>query len=309
MAAPTQSNDRILRGVVMMIAFCLAAPLIDIASKLAVQTVPVSTVTLARFLVQGVLMVPVMLVMRAQLALNRRAAKLLVWRALVSILSTYCFVAAVRVMPVADALAIAFVEPFIILLIGKLVLREQVGPRRLGAALVGFGGALLVIQPGFVQFGWVVLFPLGTALAFALYILITRHLGHQMDPEPMQFHTAWIAAALLVPLLWLADGSGIAGLDPAWPQATAWVWTFGVGLAATVSHLFISYALRYAPSSTLAPLHYLEIVMAVTLGYLVFGTLPNALTWAGIAVISASGLYVIHRERLALKPEPAAARR
>ena len=89
----------------------------------------------------------------------------------------------------------------------------------------------------------------------------------------------------------------------------AWVWTFGVGLAATVSHLFISYALRYAPSSTLAPLHYLEIVMAVTLGYLVFGTLPNALTWAGIAVISASGLYVIHRERLALRPEPAAARR
>ena len=201
MAAPNQSNDRILRGVVMMIAFCLIAPLIDIASKLAVQTVPVSTVTLARFLVQGVLMVPVMLVMRAPLALNRATAKLLVWRALVSILSTYCFVAAVRVMPVADALAIAFVEPFIILLIGKLVLREQVGPRRLGAALVGFGGALLVIQPGFVQFGWVVLFPLGTALAFALYILITRHLGHQMDPEPMQFHTAWIAAVLLVPLL------------------------------------------------------------------------------------------------------------
>ena len=309
MAAPAPSNDRILRGVVMMIAFCLVAPLIDIVSKLAVQTVPVSTVTLARFLVQGVLMVPIMALMRAPLALNRATVKLLIWRALVSILSTYCFVAAVRVMPVADALAIAFVEPFIILLIGKLVLREQVGPRRLGAAVVGFGGALLVIQPSFSHYGWVVLFPLGTALAFALYMLITRHLSHLMAPEPMQFHTAWIAAALLLPVLWLADGTGLAGLDPAWPHGIAWLWSFGVGLAATVSHLFISYALRYAPSSTLAPLHYLEIVMAVTLGYLVFGTFPNLLTWAGIAVITAAGLYVIHRERLALRPEPAAGRR
>ena len=283
----------------MMIAFCLIAPLIDIASKLAVQTVPVSAVTMARFLVQGVLMAPVVLVMRVSLRLNARAAHILFWRALVSIMSTWCFVAAVQVMPVADALAIAFVEPFIILLIGKLVMGEQVGPRRLGAAVVGFGGSLLVIQPSFAHFGWVVLYPLGTALAFALYILITRHLSHQMAPEPMQFHTAWIAALILVPVLWLADGSGIAGLDPAWPSGIAWLWTAGVGLAATVSHMFISYALRYAPSSTLAPLHYLEIVMAVTLGYLVFGTFPNLMTWAGIGIITASGLYVIHRERLA----------
>jgi len=302
-------TDQTMHGVRMMIAFCLVAPLIDVASKLAVQTVPVSAVTMGRFLVQVVLMVPVMVVMRLPLALSRGAAVLLFWRALVLIVSTYCFVAAVQVMPVADALAIAFVEPFIILLIGKLVLREQVGPRRLGAAVVGFGGALLVIQPGFVHFGWVVLFPLGTALAFALYILITRHLGYQMAPEPMQFHTAWIAVVLLVPALWLADGTGLAGLDPAWPVGVAWLWTFGVGLAATVSHMFVSYALRYAPSSTLAPLHYLEIVMAVALGYLVFGTFPNLVTWAGIAVITASGIYCIHRERLAFRPAPAVPRR
>lgn len=308
MNTPNQSNDRILRGVVMMIAFCLVAPLIDIASKLAVQTVPVSAVTMGRFLVQGVLMVPVMAVLRLPLRLTPGTGRLLFWRALVSILSTYCIVAALRVMPVADALAIVFVSPFIILMIGKLVLGEQVGPRRLGAALVGFGGALLVIQPSFVLYGWTVLFPLGTALAFALYILITRHLSPRIEPEPMQFHTAWIASLMMVPVLGLADGTGFAGLDPSWPQGMAWVWVFGVGLSATVSHLFISYALRYAPSSTLAPLQYLEIVMAVSLAYLVFGTFPNAMTWAGIAVISASGLYVIHRERLAFRPAPAAAR-
>jgi drug/metabolite transporter (DMT)-like permease len=60
----------------------------------------------------------------------------------------------------------------------------------------------------------------------------------------------------------------------------------------------MTYALRFAPSATLAPLHYLEIVAAVALGYLVFGDFPNAMTWAGIAVIVGSGLYIIHRERI-----------
>ena len=63
----------------------------------------------------------------------------------------------------------------------------------------------------------------------------------------------------------------------------------------------MTYALKYAPSATLAPLHYSEIVIAVVLGYLIFDDFPNAMTWAGIAVIVSSGLYIIHRERLAAR--------
>jgi drug/metabolite transporter (DMT)-like permease len=71
----------------------------------------------------------------------------------------------------------------------------------------------------------------------------------------------------------------------------------------------MTYALKFAPSATLAPLHYLEIVAAVTLGYLVFGDFPNPMTWAGIAVIVASGLYIIHRERVARRHRVRQARR
>ena len=67
---------------------------------------------------------------------------------------------------------------------------------------------------------------------------------------------------------------------------------------AATSHMCMTVALKYAPASTLAPLHYLEIVTAVLLGYLVFGDFPDPLTWAGIAVIVSSGLYIIHRERI-----------
>jgi drug/metabolite transporter (DMT)-like permease len=78
----------------------------------------------------------------------------------------------------------------------------------------------------------------------------------------------------------------------------------GVGVAATVSHLLMTYALRFAPAATLAPLHYLEIVTAVALGWLVFGDWPNPLSWAGIAVIVGAGLSLIARERALARPAP-----
>lgn len=292
------STDRILPGVALMLAFCAIAPLIDVASKLATATVPVGQVTLARFVVQGVLMLPILLVMGQGLHLSRRAMRLTLWRALASILSTFTFVWAVKHMPLADALAIAFVEPFILLLMGRLIFGDEVGPRRIAASAVGFMGALLVIQPSFVTFGWVALLPVVTAFSFAGYMLLTREASRAMTPEAMQFHTAWVAGAICLPVLVLAEGSGIPTLDSVMPQGLAWAWLAGVGVAATISHMFMTYALKLAPSATLAPLHYLEIVSAAALGYLVFGDFPNALTWAGIGVIVASGLYIIHRERV-----------
>ncbi len=290
-------DDRILTGVALMIAFCVFAPLIDVASKLAAQEVPVGLVTLGRFVVQAALMLPVVMIMGLSFRLTPRAFRLTVLRAVLSIASTYCFVAAVRVMPIADALAIAFVEPFIILLIGKLVLAEQVGPRRLAASAVGFFGALLVIQPSFAEFGAVAFFPLGTAVSFALYMLVTRHLSRQMHPVTMQLHTAVVAALICLPFLGLGHSLGEPSLSFMQPEGILWLWLFCVGLAATVSHMAMTYALKFAPSATLAPLHYLEIVTATIFGYLIFGDFPDAMTWAGVAVIVGSGLYVIHRER------------
>jgi drug/metabolite transporter (DMT)-like permease len=300
-------TDRTLTGVALMLVFCLIAPLIDVSSKLAAQAVPVGTVTFGRFVVQATLMAPVLPLMGLGFGLERRAMGLMALRSLMSVLSTFCFIAAVRVMPIADALAIAFLEPFIILLIARLVLKEQVGPRRTGAAIVGFFGSLLVIQPAFAHFGLVALFPLGTAFSFALYILVTRSLSHLVHPVAMQFHTALWAGAICLPFLALGARLGEPSLTFAWPTGIFWVWCASVGVAATISHMAMTYALKFAPSSTLAPLHYLEIVPAALFAYLVFGDFPNGLTWCGIAVIIGSGLYVIHRERLSARKGAATA--
>ncbi len=299
--APTLA-DRVLPGVLMMVGFCLTAPMIDVFAKIASQTVPVGQVTTARFAVQAVLMAPIVLVMGLSLRMERRLWPLVALRSVFLILSTFTFVAAVQVMPIADALAIVFVEPFIILLLGWLLFSEQVGPRRLAACAVGFAGSLLVIQPGLAAFGLVALYPLGTAFSFAAYMLVTRRLSRHMHPVAMQYHTATVALLVCLPVMVAANGSGLTMLDPVWPVAREWLWLAGVGVAATVAHMFITYALRFAPSATLAPLHYLELVSAVILGYLIFADFPNAMVWAGIGVIVASGLYIIHRERVLSRP-------
>jgi drug/metabolite transporter (DMT)-like permease len=115
----------------------------------------------------------------------------------------------------------------------------------------------------------------------------------------MQLHTSWLAFLICLPVLVWAEGTGHRELDPVWPEGVFWAWLAGVGVASAVAHMLMTVALRFAPSATLAPLNYLEIVVSVVLGFLVFGDWPNALTWTGIAVIVGSGLYVIHRERLA----------
>ncbi|GGD37234.1 DMT family transporter [Aureimonas glaciei] len=292
------SDDRILLGIVLMLVFCVVAPLIDVASKIAVQSVSAGTVTLARFLVQAALMAPIVLLMRLPARLNMRIARLTLLRASANIGSTFCFVAAVRVMPIADALAIAFVSPFILLLLGRFLLDEQVGARRIAASVVAFLGTVLVIQPSFARFGATALLPVGCAVCFALYMLVTRHLSREQHPVSMQLHTALAASFICLPLLALGTVADIEPIRFVLPGGMIWLACLAVGVAATVSHMAMTYALSFAPSSTLAPLNYLEIVTATLFGFLFFGDFPGGMTWTGIATIVASGLYVIHRERV-----------
>ena len=300
-ASSVASSDKVLTGVALMLGFCLTAPLLDVAAKLASSSVPVGQITAARFIVQCALMAPLLGVMHLSMHVARELWLPLIYRALLLLFATFCFITAIRVMPLADALAIVFVAPFIVLLFGKFYLDEDVGPRRIGACLVGFVGVLFVIQPSFAAFGAVALIPLGTAVAFAFYILVTRGLSRRMHPVVMQFHTGLIASVFCIPVLLLAKGSGSELLDPVWPEGIAWLWLFGAGFFATLSHMMMTYALSFAPSATLAPLQYFELPVATLFGYLVFNDFPNTLSLMGIAIIIGAGLYMIHRERVTSK--------
>ena len=300
-SSTSASTDRVLAGVTLMLGFCFTAPLLDVAAKLASASIPVGQITAARFIVQCTLMAPFIWAMGLSLGVARGHWPALLFRSLLLLVATFCFIAAISVMPLADALAIVFVAPFIVLLVGKFYFGEDVGVRRVGAAVVGFVGVLFVIQPSFAAFGAVAFIPLGTAVAFAFYILVTRELSRQMHPVTLQFYTGLIASLFCIPVMMLAEGSGSYLFDPVWPAGINWLWLLGVGFFATLSHMMMTYALSMAPSASLAPLQYLELPVATFFGYLVFSDFPNSLSLIGIAIIIGAGLYMIHRERITAK--------
>ena len=258
----TPQNDRILPGIVLMVSFCITAPLIDVASKLAAQSLPVGQITTARFIVQAAIMAPLCLILHYPLTFPRAYLWQLAQRAFFLVASTYCFVASVEFMPIADSIAIVFVMPFILMFLGRLIFGNPVGRRRIYASVVGFGGAMFVIQPSLNNYGLVALFPLGCALSFSFYEMATQAMSNRVHPVTMQLHTSIVGTVICVPLLWAFNGSGLTELDPVLPDLLNWAYLFGVGFWAAVSHLCMTIAMKYAPAATLAPLHYLELPMA-----------------------------------------------
>ncbi len=302
--------DRPVLGILLMLGFCILAPLGDGMAKLLGATVPLLQLVAARFLLQGLLLLPLMATGGRRFAMSRRVAGLTALRTLFHILGLGCMFLALQYLPLADAVAIAFVMPFIMLLLGWFFLGEEVGPRRIAACAVGFAGTLMVVQPSFAAVGAPALLPLAVAVVFALFMLTTRAVAREVDPIALQCVSGLLASAVLLPLLVLLDGSGHARLDPVVPSARdAWL-LLALGALGTVAHLLMTWSLRFAPTSTVAPMQYLEIPFATAIGLLMFGDFPNGLALAGIAVTVAAGLYVILRERAVsrtARPTPAPA--
>lgn len=287
-----------------MLGFCAIVPLSDAAAKLLGETVPLVQLMIVRFASQIVLLAPIIWFVGCSLRLSPRVFRLTAARTAVHIVGTAAMFTSLRYLPLADAVAIAFVMPFIILLLGRFILGEEVGPRRLTACAVGFAGTLLVIQPSFSEVGWLALLPLVVALSFALYILVGRQTAKDADPLALQLWSGIMATPLLALVIWFGADSGIEALSLKQPDAWELWLLAAIAFAGTFSHLMMTWSLRFAPSATLAPIQYLEIPFATFFGWLIFHDLPNALAALGISITMAAGLYIVHRERRRAKPIP-----
>lgn len=292
------TTDRPLLGILLMIGFCALAPLGDAMAKLLGESIPLGQLLFARFVAQVALLLPVIWWLGGTLRMPRRLFKLTVFRAILHIIGIGAMFSALRYLPLADALAIAFVMPFFSLLLGKFLLKEEVGSRRLYACCVGFVGTLLVIQPSFAAVGAPALLPLVVAVAFALFMVVTRHVAKELDPIALQTVSGSIASLILAGLFAVTWGTDIAALQIVTPNRWEWTLLVTVGVIGTVAHLLMTWSLRFAPSATVAPMQYLEIPFATVIGWLIFKDLPNGLAAIGIAITMAAGLYIVYRERI-----------
>ena len=301
------TQDRPLLGILLMLGFCIVAPIGDAVAKVLGETIPVGELLLIRFAIQVVLLLPLVWLTRRPWRVSGTTLWLVVLRTVLHIFGIGAMFAALRYLPLADAIAIAFVMPFIMLLLGKMVLGEEVGRRRMLACLVGFIGTLFVVQPSFVEVGWPALLPLVVAVNFSMFILITRKIAKTTDPIGLQTVSGVMAVVMIIPILLLFQNSNVTALVLKVPTTFEYVLLLAIGCLGTLAHLLMTWSLRFAPSTMLAPMQYLEIPIATVIGFFVFSDLPNNLATMGIVIIMAAGLYVVIRERsIASTPVPSA---
>ncbi len=298
------SQDRPLLGIILMLGFCVLAPMGDAFAKIIGKTVPLGVLLLARFAMQAILLLPLIIAGKRVWRLSRRNVRLAWIRTLLHIAGIGAMFSALRYLPLADAVAIAFVMPFIMLVLGHYVLGEEIGIRRIIACAVGFVGTLLVIQPAFNSVGWPALLPLVVAIVFSCFVIVTRQMAKQTDPIGLQAVNGLMAVSVLLPVLLLSQSSGIAALELRLPAPSEYLMLIAIGVIGTLAHLLMTWSLRYAPSATLAPMQYLEIPFATFIGWLVFSELPNTLASFGIAITISAGLYIIMRERAISRVAP-----
>lgn len=289
--------DRPLLGIALMLGFCVLAPFGDAVAKLLGAVVPLGFVVLIRFAVQALILIPLVWYSNRAWRMRGRVLWLTVVRTILHIIGIAAMFTGLKYIPLADAIAIVFVMPFLMLLLGRYFLGEEVGPRRLIACTVGFIGVLLVIQPSFADVGWPALLPLCGAISFAFFMLTTRKIAKETDPIGLQAVSGVMATAIMLPALLIGNGLEFAPLMIISPDSYDWTLLIGMGLIGTAAHLLMTWSLRFAPGATLAPMQYLEIPFAVFLGYAIFGDFPNGLATVGILITMAAGIYVILRER------------
>lgn len=203
--------------------------------------------------------------------------------------STVFNFAALRFLQLDQTAAIMFTTPFLIAALAGPILGEWLDWRRWTAIIIGFSGVLLVTRPGAGGIHPAAIFSLMAAGCFALYVIATRVLASHDATETTSFYSSiagLLASSLAVPWFWTtpSETSTIAG-------------TIAVGAFGWVGHWILIAAHRYAPAPVLAPFTYSQIVWMSLAGAIVFGDLPSRWTLAGAAVVIASGLYLLTRER------------
>jgi len=210
-------------------------------------------------------------------------------RSMLLLASTLCNFAALRYLQLDEAIALIFSTPFFVAALSGPILGEWVHWRRWIAIAVGFVGVLVVTRPGAGSFHPAALLSLSAALCYALYSISTRILARTDSNETTLFYSnlvGFLALMPVVPFAWTTPG------DPlviALMVATGAIGSFG--------HYLLIAAHRLAPAAVLSPFIYIEIVLVTALGFLVFGDVPSRFTLTGAAIVVASGLYLIHRER------------
>lgn len=280
--SPTQTRHGIL--LMMLAIFCFAA--MDAVAKGLIARYPVPQVVWARFAGQ-VLIVGLLLGRRWPVMLRTEWPMLHLVRSICQLGAIACFFSALPFIGLAEATALADLNPVLITLGAALFLGEKLGPRRIAGVVAALIGALIIIRPGLAVFTPAALLPLAAAIFYTINAILTRKLGPRepaWTPMILAALFGMAVTSLALPFVWVP----VPRAD--WPLFAL------VGVLGTGAQLALIRAFTLAEAGSVAPFAYVGLIFATGWGYVLYDEVPDAATVVGALVIVVAGLYVWHRE-------------
>jgi drug/metabolite transporter (DMT)-like permease len=298
----SRAHVHIPPSAVLMIAGAVACfSVTDAITKSLTSRYPVPLIVWARWGFQVLAMVAWLAPKIGIRMLQTGQLRLQLVRGCLLVCSSMLFMTALKYLPLADATALNYTTPAIVVVLAIVFLGERFTWPRIAFVIAGLTGMLLIVQPGAEFFKGASLLALGCAVCYAVYQITTRMLAGE-DPRVTLFYPA-LVGTLIMTCVWPWFGTRVQ---------TTWVdlaLLIAIGILGTIGHFLFILAFQRAPASALTPFTYLQVVFATLIGWLVFADFPDALTLIGMAVIAGSGLLLTWHERrraLVVAPEPTA---
>ena len=290
-------ESRPLIGIMLMASATCFFSLHDLTAKSLSQTFPVPMLVWARYSVHFLVML-VMLApsMRLKLIITKRPLEH-ISRGLMLVITSCFGIAGFRHLPLAEATAVVFISPFIVLLLARWLLHEKITVSRWLAVIFGLFGVLLIARPGGVVSSQGLIFLVLAACTYAIYSIQTRQLSPSENSLTMLFYTALVGAVsmtLAIPFYW----------DSPIPNTVQILQIISMGVLSGIGQLLFIRAFRHASASTLSPFAYTQLIWAILLGWLFYDHLPDGLSIAGIAAITASSMSIALSERFKRRSAP-----
>jgi len=218
-------------------------------------------------------------------------------------IATICFFLGVMAMPLADATAIQFTSPMFTGILSALLLGEKAPKAVWGATALAFAGVLVVLRPNVLALGWPAFYPVGAAIGMACLMICNRKAAGAASPIAMQFLVAMMAAPMLIVAASLFALSGAAQFQVPVPPASVVIKCLVIACTATIAHLLIYMAAVRASAAVVAPMTYVQLLVAALLGWMLFGTAPDLSTFGGAALIIGGGLLLWRSQKPREVPE------
>lgn len=280
-------------GIMMMVLAMSLVPMIDVQAKLLlVGGLPVFQVVFLRMLWGTVILAPVMLVTHRSEIVPPQGWPRAILLGTLNLSAGFLFFASLNFIPIADAVAISFVQPLFVVLLSKVLLGERVGLSRWIALIVGFAASLLIIRPGYGSFDPGSLLALGAGLAMASYaILVKSSIAglRRVSSVTLTFQTHFMGGLVALPLIL-----------PIWHGITIQQWGIALSMAlfGLIGQYLIIKAYEFSDASLVAPFAYFEIITSSLVSWMFFHDIPDSITFIGVAILIVSSLSLLRKRKV-----------